>query len=305
MNEYKNKKIAKACIVITVIAACSLAILVISQFVSAYDLATGDSVNVLCSNCTIWDVTPIHIKNNTVQFTCEDQLPDYDVVNGTCTIDKHLEDGENYAITDGPCDLNLTCGTGYGGNYMGMTYPGIISLIKDQNRIKIQVNVTDPNGEEVVNWKKDLEQNDILNLQYPFNYICPHEVITSVNMQTCAEYLDPILGEQNPLIYSLATAQNNCTNQLMQSISEKTALSLAMTECQIRISQMTEDNENCHAQKASQYDELNRDIDELENEYLQYKLDTVSVNWMYAFVVALIIIVLIGFSYLFGGEEMS
>lgn len=166
-----------------------------------------------CNYCSFGNQTNI---TDSMVINCvhdNSTCPTYNnTLNGTCYVDYDLIGGEKYNNTDGPCDVHVSCTSK--AKFQDFKYPTTIAIQRDNNTLDIGITVLDPNEEEFMTWTKSLVEKDIVDLKYGFDFQCPHEVISDVNLQTCQEYLDPILGEQNPMIYALATGQNDCVSKL-------------------------------------------------------------------------------------------
>lgn len=193
-------------------------------YVSAYEINPGESLVVDCRNCSVGtdifinDIFPVDCIAG-VNFTQTE-------TNATCKIHKDLQGGQFINNTGGSCDINITCDSSTCGRFQDVDYPTTISFRKTNGSSDVLVDILVKNfkDEQIQTWTESFEPEKTVDATYKFDFICPHEIITDVNMQTCSKYLDPILGEQNPLIYALATGQNNCTNTVTRLQGEITGL---------------------------------------------------------------------------------
>lgn len=305
-----NKKYHKAIKIILFLVAFTLIAVGLIGTVFAYTLDPLESMNIYCWNCTTYDVVPVVHINETLGIYCSEGIIECNETiwsfnitnNATCTIHRDLLRGEAISNTNSSCDINVTCDKEKYGEFQNVKYPGILYLDKDNTTVLLNIIIKNFKGEDFWTWgPKIITPDEIISAEYPIDFTCPHEVITEVNMQTCAEYLDPILGEQNPMIYALATGQNDCTNKLSNCTAETIAATHTRQQCEIDLLTITDTNNECHGSVGKLNDEHREEINRLEGDYREYRLGTVTIYWFYLAVILIIGIGITGLYYLTSG----
>jgi hypothetical protein len=278
--------------------------------VQAFQIPSGNSSIIYCENCTYLD--GMYAATN-ISFDClESECATADPINSTCSIIADLEGGEAIMNFEEPCGLNITCDSNRCGKFQEFEYLNKLEITKSSSEFKIDIEIFDHKEESVQNWSTSINQDDVVEQKSEFKYICPHEVITDVNMQTCATYLDDIMGETNPMIFALATGQNECTKMLRDCETDKKAEQMAYLDWKdkFEIEQRARINcvEDLEDAKFNLYNvsgSCYQNKKEIEDMYARYRMTTVGNGWFYGFVVLFIINLIYGAWYLFGKGDFG
>lgn len=309
MNERFKMKTSDWLAALAFIVVLIIILMALITGVNGYEINANDTLLIQCMNCSVG--AEEHI-NETISVTCLNNLtcenPEY---NATCKINKSLLGGQMVVNTEGPCDINVSCQADKYGNFQDLEYPTYITVLKNGDEFRINIEVMNFKNESIYNWTTNIREEDVVEQKSRYSYICPHEVITEVNMQTCSEYLDPILGEQNPLIFALATGQNECTQQLIECNSEIEAERKVYLDWKDKF----EDEQNLRVMYEEDLEECEFDLNnpvngscakqvrEVTDEYRDYKLATVPFQYFYAtWIMALFIIIWVLYQ-VFSGES--
>ena len=293
--------------ILGIVILCTLAFLsalIVDAF--AYELDPYETLGVFCLNCTVFDTEPVFHQNESIEFTCHgDVVYNCSDYNATCKIQKDLVGGEVIVNKVPPCDINVTCDAAKCGEFQDISYPTYITVKKDEGFIKINIEVTDFNGISTKNWTTSFQENSTVDQRDKYDFLCPHEVITETNMQTCSEYLDPILGEQNPMIYALATGQNDCTKAIVDCQSEMTSKNNDLKDCEVDLATYEKENEDCHARLSESQVDHKAEIQSMNIEHDQYIKATVPISWMWFAYFLIVVLVVLGLKMVLGGQEFG
>lgn len=297
-------KDSRALQILIMIVAFTLILFGLIYSAFAYQIIPGNSIDIFCENCTAYGQTVQNHLNQTISVEClQGSCNQTNTTNATCTIQKDLLRGEAIANKDGSCNINVTCDKENYGAFQDVKYPGVLYLKKDNKSVLLNIIIKNFKDEEFWRWgPKIITPEEIISAEYPIDFTCPHEVITEVNMQTCAEYLDPILGEQNPMIYALATGQNDCTNKLSNCTAETISSQKDLKECEIDLLAITDANNECHGIISEMQDDHRDEMDELELDYRDYRLSTVPIGWFWVSIILIVFwVIYIGYYLTSGG----
>ena len=293
-------------VVVFFFIALALAFVAQAFYVQGYELNPADDMDIFCWNCTTFGLEPTIYLNQTINVMCMADA-NQTVYNGTCTIEKDMEGGEVIVNRDGNCDINVSCDSASCGRFQDVGYDGVLSVHKGNTSDSVYMDLVIDNfkGDEFFKWSRVIDPDEIITAEYPINFECPHEIITEVSMQTCADYLDPILGSSNPLIYALATAQNNCTTQLVACQAETISIRNDLKDCEVDLVACTDSKDDVIAQQMREKDAYTAEINKLNAEHIAYAKSHVAGWHAYAFYTLLIICILVVAAMFFsgGGEE--
>lgn len=186
-----------------------LILLLIALIASAYDIGGGDTLLIDCDNCSIGD---FEHENETISVNCLYAAG----TNATCSVHKDLEGGEYIDINKSPCDVNVSCDATRCGRFQDVEYNTFIKVKKENETLKIQIEVYNFKDESVKNWTSSYDLSSVVDQKDQFPYLCPQEVITEVNMQTCAQYLEKLYKGESVLAYESMIAASGCIKALSE-----------------------------------------------------------------------------------------
>lgn len=182
----------------------------------AAEINPGDVRNFNCSEfCT----------DGSLEVSCA-SCPECNVTEcGVCSIDATLEWNQTYNNTEEPCDLNIHCQE-MNLTQMGIVYfPSRIKVRKDSGNFYLSVDVYNRNGMIENSWNKQISEEDVVEYTYEYNYSCPAELTTNVNMETCAPFLSSYLNVSDPVMLQVFTGSTICMRNLVDCQSKMEARS--------------------------------------------------------------------------------
>lgn len=162
-------------------------------------------------NCTEYCI------NGTLNVTC-DNCPGCNTTNVTCpscSIHTSLSWNQTYKNNETPCDIEIYCES------MNLTQMGIVNfparmkVKKDGGNFLLSIDVFDRNGMVLESWNKQISEQDVVEYTYEYNYSCPAELTTNVNMETCAPFLENVFNTTNPMVFQMVTGQSVCMQRLV------------------------------------------------------------------------------------------
>lgn len=250
-----------------------------------YNCTGNESINITCTSC------------NYTNTTC----PDY----GQCSINTSIYPGDTYNNSDGVCDISLFCNKAP--HYEGQVYfPGKISIDKNEANLTIDIEIRDQNGALYQKMTYPAYYQDILSIVYPFNFSCPAELVTEVNVQTCAKYMNEILNTSDPVLAALSLGQSSCTDKLVECYGNIAGHDAAADNFMQLYNQEKVRSETINDSLAVCSNELygwngscKTEIKELESE----KAQLASPLWMWGFWIVLVMLGVSWFFMLFAPKE--
>jgi len=267
--------------------------------VQAIEINPGDVRNFNCTeNC----------QNGTLQVECAN-CPSCNVTNqtcGVCSIDRTLSWNETYTNNQTPCDLNIRC-EAFNLTQMGkVNFPTRIKVKKDAGNFLLSIDVYDRYNNPMETWNKQISEEDVVEYTYEFNYTCPAELTTDVNIETCSPFLESVFNTSNPMVFQMVTGQTLCMKNLVECQSKMEARSDVAHIWEQRYNLLLDqynDMEDLYNQCYLNMDYSNRNgtlykaVRATENKYYGW------VPGIYAigFWVLLVILILIGAFMFFGG----
>jgi hypothetical protein len=308
-------------------ALTALAIMLASSgAAAAYTLQPGDWLNVSGSDYLIdllGNVTQYNQGNfyaacntcpecaacnntNTTQYIYINQSCGNSTGCGQCSIHANLLPGQNTTLNMSPCDINVTCN---GAAYQNMRYPTLINIRKQNDTFLVSLSVQNYKNESYIDWSVPVGVRDLVDQTHEFDFVCPQEVITETNMQTCSKYLEPLLNESSPLIWQLSTGQSECTKTLVNSLGNMSAQTQMANQWEKDYLQKYNQWADCSSQLEQCNYNLNdpvngacmQRVNNITQDYQKYKLATVGNGWMYLAIITWILLALYGANYLFRG----
>lgn len=178
----------------------------------ALELDPGDVRNVNCTENCINDSLQVSCANCPVCNTTEC---------GICSIDRTLSWNETYNNSEGPCDLNIKCEP-MNLTMMGrINFPSRIKVKKDSGNFILSIDVYDQNGMILESWNKQISQEDVVEYSFEYNYTCPADLTTDVNMETCSPFLANVFNTTNPMVFQMVTGQTLCMQKLVDCQGER------------------------------------------------------------------------------------
>jgi len=198
-----NQKIANYGIVVMITI---WALVLLAIFVQGIEINPGNDINLTC-NSTNQTFNITCIDNNCTNTTCPQV--------GMCEINTSIFPGESYNNTEGVCDINLFCMQQP--RYVGEVYfPGVISIDKTGNSITVDIDIRNHEGGPYQRNTYPAYYEDIISIEFPFNFSCPAELVTDVNFATCQKYLGAMINTSNPVLGALAISTSDLSQELVK-----------------------------------------------------------------------------------------
>lgn len=182
----------------------------------AIEINPGDVRNVNCTeNCV----------NGSLPVSCA-TCPQCNATEcGVCSIDTELHWNETYNNTEGPCDIEIFCEPMNLSQMGKINFPSRIKIKKDSGNFQLSIDVYDQRDQILESWNKQISQEDIVEFTYEFNYSCPADLTTDVNIETCSPFLETVFNTTNPMVFQLVTGQSACMQRLVECQSKMEARS--------------------------------------------------------------------------------
>jgi len=182
-----------------------MAFLVITA--QAVEIDPGENYTV---NCT---------ANETVNISCT-ECPECNESNttcGVCSVEKTLSWNETYTNDEGNCDLEIYCEEMNLSQIGLVNFPLEISLEKDTNNtVVFHGKIYDKNGRLVEEWgPKEYLKEDMIAQRFKYDFQCPAELNTEVNLATCSPYLEYYFNTSDPMMFQLITGQSLTLQKLV------------------------------------------------------------------------------------------
>lgn len=190
-------------------------VLALATPVHAVDINPGDVRNFNCSELCV---------NGTLGVSCAN-CPEQNLTCGNCSVEKALHWNETYVNDDGPCNLEIYC-EAMNLTQMGtVNFPTRIKVKKDGGNFFLSIDVYDRNNMILESWNKQISEKDVVEYTYEYNYSCPAELSTDVNIETCSPFLETMFNTTNPMVFQMVTGQTLCMEKLVDCQSKMEARS--------------------------------------------------------------------------------
>lgn len=211
MKKINNKGMDRKLLILLWILLLSALIVVFLALSSTLGVAykvgifPGQNVSIDCS-----------VRNDSVGVACSPST--------VCKINRTLVPDEDYAYNEGVCEVNFKC-TGTSIDSVGQVkFPMTMFVENKDNSSFVSYYIEDWLGNPYKNKTWEFLHEDTIVQEYKTNFICPAEIKTDINIQTCSKYLNEILQTGDPLLYQLASGQTGCMNNLINVTSDLRAL---------------------------------------------------------------------------------
>jgi hypothetical protein len=155
---------------------------------------------------------------------------------GTCEISGiELEPGEEYKFVEGVCDIDdiecMEC-TEEGTQIRDRSYTMDMFVDKlEGDVLNFRIEITDPFA-TIIDSKQysPFEEADIMSARYRYNFTCPTKILVdNVDKQSCFQFLDEYVGENDPMSYILAQQTTDYKEDLLTCQSELMAANSLMS----------------------------------------------------------------------------
>lgn len=235
--------------------------------------------------------------NETFGVTCNEcpdcnlTCPDY----GVCRINTSIYPGETYNYTEGVCELDIQCNATK--QHIGLVYyPGIIEIKKTDDNITVDIDIRDYQNAPYQRNTYPSYYKDILNIQFPFNFSCPADLTTEVNLETCSKYLPQIWNRTDPIMATFSYAQSKCTDELTRCYGniigqENRADNYERLyhEENKKTLELTSQIEDMDYELNSDYGRCSNQTKSEQVKFVKYQQSTVSGWWFWGFVVLFLV----------------
>lgn len=176
------------------------------------ELNPGDTRNI---NCTEF------CDNETLEIQVNDCPEENATECGVCSIDTSLHWNQTYNNSEGPCDIKVHCEPMNLTQLGTVNFPTKMKVKKEGGSFQLSIDVHDKNDHVLESWVREISQEDVVEYAYEFNYTCPAELTTEVNMHTCAPFLENYFNVTDPVIFQIVTGQTLCMERLVECQSVK------------------------------------------------------------------------------------
>jgi hypothetical protein len=163
------------------------------------NLTVGETIEINCS-----------ATNITYNLTCSGMCENI------CEVDRTLSPNETYEFHEGMCDLNIFCESVINKTKGKVKFPGMITMSKGNGTVKLKIDIDDWIGNEYLKKEWNMEYSELYTVQYPFEFECPAEIKTDINLQNCLPYLSQAFNESSSLTYQISFLNQMCFEKLTE-----------------------------------------------------------------------------------------
>lgn len=203
-----------------------------------------------------------------------------------CYINRTLAPNETYHFDQGACNVTVKCPAEAA--FTGVVeFPGVVRIDKNNETFRVFYNVFDWKGNPYMNRTWDVGKLDVISIETDVSFVCPAEINTEINYQTCSKYFDQYLEIDDPLLMAMVTGQNKAIDELIECRSE---LSTKSELAEVRwgdIQRERTDKENYLVQIGN----LTNQKNDLTTKMSKMELTMVPVMWMYVSILLFVILV--------------